>query len=173
MLVRWDHDERPIYRAAGVEHDQPWWFASRDPDLPGRFDLPAPDGTCYCADDPVGALLERHIDPDALDPIVDVADLATSAVWTCVPPTEFDAADLTSRAAPVTKELSTVTPYDVEGGPGEWADASPPTDGTGWLPGHGSTRPGRGRSRCSPMPVLAHPTGGVTPRDGTRGQLGR
>jgi hypothetical protein len=85
--------------------------------------LPAPDGTCYCADDPVGALLERHIDPDALDPIVDVADLATSAVWTCVPPTEFDAADLTSRAAPVTKELSTVTPYDVEGGPGEWADA--------------------------------------------------
>lgn len=123
MLVRWEHDERPIYRATGVERDEPWWFASRNPDLPGRFDLPAPDGTCYWADDPVGSLLERHVDPDALDPIVDIADLATSTVWTCVPHGELDAADLTARAAPVTKELSTVTPYDVEGGPWEWADA--------------------------------------------------
>jgi hypothetical protein len=34
----------------------PWWFSS---DGDGRFDLPAPDGTCYVADQPAAALRER------------------------------------------------------------------------------------------------------------------
>lgn len=38
----------------------PWWFASapRDPANGGRFDLPAPMGTCHTATRPVGAVLE-------------------------------------------------------------------------------------------------------------------
>jgi hypothetical protein len=34
----------------------PWWFSSNGD---GRFDLAAPDGTCYLADHPVAALRER------------------------------------------------------------------------------------------------------------------
>lgn len=38
----------------------PWWFASRptDAEAGGRFDLPAPDGTCYLATSLVGAVIE-------------------------------------------------------------------------------------------------------------------
>ena len=32
-----------------------WWFSG---DLTGRFDLPAPEGTCYLAEDPLGAFVE-------------------------------------------------------------------------------------------------------------------
>ena len=40
-----------------AEHD-PWWFSS---DGSGRFDLAPPDGTCYLADTPLGAL-QDHFD---------------------------------------------------------------------------------------------------------------
>jgi RES domain len=44
-----------LYRAHTRGH-APWWFTSAGD---GRFDLPAPDGTCYVADQPVAALRER------------------------------------------------------------------------------------------------------------------
>lgn len=46
--------------ADGTLRPDPWWFASvpRDPADGGRFDLPAPMGTCYAAARPVGAVLE-------------------------------------------------------------------------------------------------------------------
>jgi hypothetical protein len=46
--------------ADGTLRPDPWWFASvpRDPADGGRFDLPAPMGTCYAATRPVGAVLE-------------------------------------------------------------------------------------------------------------------
>jgi RES domain len=45
----------PLYRAH-TRGRGPWWFSS---DGDGRFDLPAPDGTCYVADKPEAALRER------------------------------------------------------------------------------------------------------------------
>lgn len=44
----------------GTLRPDPWWFASapRHPADGGRFDLPAPMGTCYTAIQPVGAVLE-------------------------------------------------------------------------------------------------------------------
>lgn len=46
--------------ADGTLRVDPWWLASAPEDRPagGRFDLPAPMGTCYLAATPVGALLE-------------------------------------------------------------------------------------------------------------------
>jgi len=47
--------------ADGSTRASPWWFASVDPDRPpagGRFDLPAPMGTCYLATLAVAAVLE-------------------------------------------------------------------------------------------------------------------
>jgi hypothetical protein len=42
----------------------PWWFGSApdDPADGGRFDLPAPDGTCYLATTAAGAVLEAFQD---------------------------------------------------------------------------------------------------------------
>lgn len=51
-----------LYRAHGIANG-PWWFASSGPaDPQGRFDLPAPDGTCYLtagAEGEVAAFRER------------------------------------------------------------------------------------------------------------------
>lgn len=47
--------------ADGTVRSAPWWFASApadDPAAGGRFDLPAPMGTCYLATTAVGAVLE-------------------------------------------------------------------------------------------------------------------
>ncbi|MGH9113864.1 MAG: RES family NAD+ phosphorylase [Acidimicrobiales bacterium] len=53
-----------LWRQRGTDdtpRPTPWWFASTPPDDPpagGRYDLPAPLGTCYTATSPVGAVLE-------------------------------------------------------------------------------------------------------------------
>lgn len=47
--------ETELYRAHTRGHS-PWWFSC---DLSGRFDLPAPHGTCYLATDVETALRER------------------------------------------------------------------------------------------------------------------
>lgn len=49
-----------IRGADGTTRAEPWWFASstENPTGGGRFDLPAPMGTCYVATRPVGAVLE-------------------------------------------------------------------------------------------------------------------
>jgi hypothetical protein len=94
----------------------PWWFSS---DGAGRFDLAPPRGTCYLADDEMGALLE------VLGPVAVVsADWAKRfSVWQLGLPDQCSAADTTVRAARgfgVTAELATVTPYDL---PQRWAAA--------------------------------------------------
>lgn len=88
------------YRAAdGSVRDDPWWFAS----LPapagggGRFDLPAPMGTCYLATTPVAAVLEAlqaHLTNLPVEELR-VRRLARLFASDDVPP----AADLTSPAA--------------------------------------------------------------------------
>lgn len=132
-----------VARATDARHRDPWWFSSRTSreDVAGRFDLRAPRGTCYLADDPAGALAEKLIDPDDIEPVVTHDALDRVAVWTGELQAG-DVADTTSRASRMSKELGTVTPYVL---PWAWADAC---DGEGrdglvaWLrldPG-----PGRG-----------------------------
>jgi hypothetical protein len=45
---------RALFRIHRAEH-APWWFSS---DGAGRFDLASPAGTCYLAEDAVGAFVE-------------------------------------------------------------------------------------------------------------------
>lgn len=49
-----------IYRAYGPDglRRTPWFFSSSTAATPGRFDLPAPSGTCYFSDREYGAWLE-------------------------------------------------------------------------------------------------------------------
>jgi hypothetical protein len=97
----------------------PWWFSS---DGSGRFDLPAPRGTCYLADDPAVALLESF---GPLWPELGVSRAVVDQrrLWDVALPEQADAADATVRAARsfgVTAELGTITPYDL---PHRWAAA--------------------------------------------------
>jgi RES domain len=98
----------------------PWWFGH---DGAGRFDLPAPRGTCYLATDAVAALRER------LGPVLGVAaavpeTLVADVVVSALPvPRTWSVADLQVRAAGahgVTRELETMVPYAV---PQAWARA--------------------------------------------------
>ncbi|MGH9113484.1 MAG: RES family NAD+ phosphorylase, partial [Acidimicrobiales bacterium] len=94
----------------------PWWFSS---DGAGRFDLVPPRGTCYLADDDLGALLE------VLGPVrmVSATWAKRFSVWQLALPDQCRAADSTVRAARgfgVTAELATVTPYEL---PQRWAAA--------------------------------------------------
>lgn len=99
-----------------------WWFANRsdDPDEAGRFDLERPHGTCYLADDPVAALIERFASPDDLEPQVTYADVEATQVYVGTLARPDSVADTTDRAARLPKELGTVTPYEL---PWAWADA--------------------------------------------------
>jgi hypothetical protein len=92
----------------------PWWFSSN---AQGRFDLVPPRGTCYLADDEVGALLE------VLGPVrvVSPAWAGRLSMWHLGLPQQCSAADTTVRAARgfgVTAELASITPYAL---PQRWA----------------------------------------------------
>jgi hypothetical protein len=94
----------------------PWWFSTGGH---GRFDLPPPRGTCYLADDEMGALLE------VLGPIqvVSTGWVRRLRLWHLALPRQCTAADTTVRAARgfgVTAELASITPYDL---PQRWAAA--------------------------------------------------
>ncbi|HEX6568164.1 MAG TPA: RES domain-containing protein [Acidimicrobiales bacterium] len=94
----------------------PWWFSS---DAQGRFDLEPPRGTCYLADDEIGALLE------VLGPVqvVSPAWAGRLSMWHLGLPHQCRAADTTVRAARgfgVTAEIASITPYAV---PQRWAAA--------------------------------------------------
>jgi hypothetical protein len=110
-----------MYRAQW-DHHGPWWFSTRTENRnAGRFDLTAPDGTCYFADDPLAAIIEKLADPQQDQPMVPVEELERLRVWSGRLPSPWDSiADATDRAARIPKELGTVVPYDL---PWEWADA--------------------------------------------------
>jgi hypothetical protein len=65
-----------LHRIYRRDRRTPWWFASLNPERPpmeqGRFDLPAPDGTCYLARAAVGAVLEVFQEHDGLLPDVEL-----------------------------------------------------------------------------------------------------
>jgi RES domain. len=69
-----------------------WWFSS---DGSGRFGLERPNGTCYLAETPLGALIE-HFDGIALIP---QEDLDQRSISTLSPGRAFRLADCTSSRA--------------------------------------------------------------------------
>ena len=100
-----------FYRVT-AEGNGPWWFAS---DGGGRFDLPAPRGTCYLADDPLVALLEV-LGALASAPVIEPGVLDGRSVWTLEMPDQCDAADTTTRRARgfgITAELAATARYAV------------------------------------------------------------
>jgi len=95
----------------------PWWFGSS---MTGRFDLPAPRGTCYLASDPVAALLEV-LGTDRKGGLVSHDFLKERGLRELPVPRELVIADLTSRRAAgfgITAEIGTIVPYDL---PQAWA----------------------------------------------------
>ena len=108
-----------LFRAHLAER-APWWFGN---DGGGRFDLTAPEGTCYTALDAVSAVRERLgpvLGSRAALPETTLADVVVSRLRL---PERRRAADLQSRSAArfgVTRELESMVPYAV---PQAWAHA--------------------------------------------------
>ncbi|MGQ0670240.1 MAG: RES family NAD+ phosphorylase [Actinomycetota bacterium] len=87
----------------------PWWFCS---DLECRFDLQAPQGTCYVAEDPLGSFVEVFTDV-ALVAEEDVERRRLSALHV---PRTLRLADCTheaSRGFGCTGEIHTTIDYDL------------------------------------------------------------
>jgi hypothetical protein len=98
----------------------PWWFGSQGD---GRFDLPAPRGTCYLADTALAALRERLGVVLGGSPVVPVSLLDAAVVSALHVPHVHHCADLQASAAGgygVTRELESMVPYAV---PQAWARA--------------------------------------------------
>jgi len=88
--------------------------------MAGRFDLPAPHGTCYLASDPLAALLEL-LGAELERWIVSREFLAERRLRELKIPRELSIADLTSREAigfGITAEIGTLVPYTL---PQAWA----------------------------------------------------
>lgn len=109
---------KKLYRSHRRENG-PWWFSYEES---GRFDLSAPHGTCYLADDATAALREG-LGRAAVSGVVDAAELEDRVVSTLVVAEPMSLADTTSARAAnhgMTKEISTDTPYSRTQ---EWAAA--------------------------------------------------
>jgi hypothetical protein len=108
---------RGVYRIgwhrdrAGVVSTSPWRFSSLPGPARGRFDLPAPRGTCYWSSHRYGAWLEVFRNAT----VIDSADAARRTLWTGHgPPTRL--ADLLSTRAyryGVTAAISTQPDYTI------------------------------------------------------------
>lgn len=116
---------RPLWRACGREHRQPWWFATRTGrDDAGRFDLCYPSGTAYWALSASAAIIEAATDPDQMDDIPHmVGGLQRLAVWSAEDVSMAHrglANTLIASVRTLTGEIATIVPYDI---PWAWADA--------------------------------------------------
>jgi hypothetical protein len=115
-----NHTDRPVSVDRGA-----WWFASL-PASPagmetGRFDLPAPDGTCYLADTKEGAVRERVGWQHAHNGWISGPSLVDRVVSKMRLPRPLTVADVSSAEAlhyRVTGELADMEDYDITQ---EWA----------------------------------------------------
>lgn len=97
----------------------PWWFGNTGG---GRFDVPAPHGTCYLASEPLGAILEL-IGPGVRGGAVSEEFLGRYRMRHLEAPRGWALAELASRRAAgfgVTGEIHTILPYDL---PQAWANS--------------------------------------------------
>ncbi len=89
----------------------PWWFGSSGS---GRFDLPAPRGTCYLASDELSALLEV-IGPGRMGGGISDRFFENRRIRRLHLPRSKSFADLTSRRCSgfgITLEIHTIVPYE-------------------------------------------------------------
>ena len=110
---------RAVYRAHGVGAS-PWWYASGGT---GRFDLPAPQGTCYLADSALVAVRERLGVVLGGSAEVPAGLFVGTVVSRLTLPAPAALANLRSVAAArfgVLRELEVMVPYGV---PRAWARA--------------------------------------------------
>jgi hypothetical protein len=84
---------QPLYRIHRVERS-PWWFSNSGE---MRFDLPAPRGTCYLAEQESGAFIE--VFQEWIDSIVPRAEVEARAISTLTVPTSMILADCTGPAS--------------------------------------------------------------------------
>lgn len=98
----------------------PWWFAYSGS---GRFDLTAPRGTCYLAFDERTAIRETVGDTLASFGVIAHVFAAERCISTLRVPSRHVLADTCAESAAdfgLTRELCTITPYDI---PHAWAEA--------------------------------------------------
>lgn len=96
----------------------PWWFSSRGG---GRFDLPAPEGTCYLAIDELSALLEvlgKNLATTICSELLESRQMHRLAMPVLVE--LADLGHLGARRFGVTAEIHTLVPYAL---PQRWAQA--------------------------------------------------
>ena len=99
---------RTLWRIHRKENT-PWWFCS---DLECRFDLPAPKGTCYLAEEPLGAFVEVFNDVG----LVTEDDIKQRRISALKVPRALRLADCTnaaSRGFGCTGEIHTTVDYDL------------------------------------------------------------
>lgn len=92
-----------------LQENHPWWFCH---DLKSRFDLPAPEGTCYLAEDSLGSFLEVVTNLT----LVAAADVERRRVSVLHVPRTLRLADCTdeaSRGFGCTGEIHTTVDYDL------------------------------------------------------------
>lgn len=97
----------------------PWWFSSDG----GRFDLPEPHGTCYLGYDEQTAVRETIGSALAAGQVITAQFAADRVLSALRLPRPITVADTCSRDAVrfgLTRELCTITPYEV---PRQWAAA--------------------------------------------------
>lgn len=107
------------YRAHSADHG-PWWFAH---DGGGRFDLDPPHGTCYLGSHVEVAVRERLGQTLVAAGMIPGTEADRMVVSQLRVDTPMVAADMTNQRATdfgVTRELGTLTPYDL---PRRWAAA--------------------------------------------------
>ena len=103
---------RLVARSHRVEFD-PWWFSSTPPRGGGRFDLEAPRGTCYVADDLSTAVRERLRETLIAAGVVSGVMADSFVVSLFHPARDYRCAHIgVAKAARfgVTRELGTCTP---------------------------------------------------------------
>ena len=143
----------------------PWWFSSSGA---GRFDLPAPEGTCYLASSGAAAVRERLGPELAAHGTITMSLLAGRVVSTLGIPADVRSANMNAAAAArfgVTRELPVMVPYDV---PQAWA-ASLAAAGFGGIVAGLRFTPGRtdglalfgAAGERTDWPRDAHPTSAV------------
>lgn len=131
-------ETRRTYWRVVREGHGPWWFGST---LNGRFDLPAPNGTCYLASDDLGAILET-LGPQLLPGgLAHESLLHGRQLRGLRAPHRHRVANCLAQQASkwVTAEISTLTPYSV---PQAWAKAFYRTgfSGVRYAPRHSTSR---------------------------------
>jgi hypothetical protein len=95
---------QPLFRIHRVAHG-PWWFSSGL----NRFDLSAPKGTCYLAEQEAGAFVE--VFQDWVSSIVPYAEVEARLISTLTVPRSMILADCTDPASlsfGVTAEIHTI-----------------------------------------------------------------